>query len=542
MAALTSLLSVESVKIDQARSSIPDLEFATTDGIHYTRRLHGKERLSGVTTDYGEGLGQQMGLADVRLKQVLSREELAAHIKAAWIHLRFSAPWIAYRCKSLNSSEPNSFYFEYKKSSKPDEAEAWADETIVWRTESLSFREWEPMIKQNHWKTGSGHFGVEMHIAKGQEPNQWFFMPSCPHSTTDGKGLFSITDRFLRNFQEELQGGVLLYRNLPWGEEISRLVPNAALIVPNVGANDMLAAPQKPAEPVQFQRFLRKEREVAGPDEISHSIRLSPEQTKAVMVNCKKYRASLTAVVNSILVLAEIETSLQLAADASPDEYARIIESFRTSDVFTLGVNIADMRSHVYPKHAKALGGVTTGGSVNISFPTHHTMNHVRRCVQVGPDGKMTRNLSGHGFWDGLVPETQNGLKVGGRQPPHAYHVAAQMAEAVCPQIKRNPVSNQCVMASSLGSVERLGIFTPFSPLYVSEYPNSLFQIHDWIFGISSTNCPAMVAHTWEYNGRLMIHLQGSSRWQTEKSFKAYAEAVRARAEQISISSARATL
>jgi hypothetical protein len=66
------------------------------------------------------------------------------------------------------------------------------------------------------------------------------------------------------------------------------------------------------------------------------------------MVNCKKYKTSLTAVINSILVLAEVETILQLAADAPTDEYAKIIESFRTSEVFTMSVNIADMVSYKY--------------------------------------------------------------------------------------------------------------------------------------------------------------------------------------------------
>jgi hypothetical protein len=70
------------------------------------------------------------------------------------------------------------------------------------------------------------------------------------------------------------------------------------------------------------------------------------------MVNCKRHKASLTAVINSILVLAEIETILQVAADASVDEFAKIIESFRTSQVFTVAVNIADMvRKSIIPIH-----------------------------------------------------------------------------------------------------------------------------------------------------------------------------------------------
>jgi hypothetical protein len=129
-----------------------------------------------VTRGFGKGGGQLTGIGDFHFKQNISKEELSTHIRAAWIRLRFQAPWIAYRCKTLNGFEPNSFYFEYEKSSKADAAEAWANETIIWRNESLSHEEWGGIFKEIHWAPGSGHFAVELHIAKGQEPNQWFFM------------------------------------------------------------------------------------------------------------------------------------------------------------------------------------------------------------------------------------------------------------------------------------------------------------------------------------------------------------------------------
>ncbi|KAF5371612.1 hypothetical protein D9758_003491 [Tetrapyrgos nigripes] len=517
---------------DTVRVAIPDLEFATTDRIHYTRRLYGKERMAAINSGLGKGYGQLISMGDLRFKQILSREELSTHVRAAWIRLRFQAPWFAYRCKTLNGFEPNSFYFEYKKSSKADVAEAWADESIFWRTESLSHQEWELEMKKIRWEPGSGHVAVEMHIAKGKEPNQWFFMYTFPHQTADARGACGALDTFLKNLQEELEGRAESYHNLPWGEEISRLTPTAALMVPDVGASDLPAPSQKPAS-TQFQRIPLQECQVAGSDEIYQLVCLSVEETKAVLTNCKRYKASLTAVINSILVLAEIETVLQLAADASPDEYAKIIESFKTSDVFTVAVNIADMHSYVYPKYAKALGGCGTGGCINVAFPTHHNMDHIRRCISVGIDGQITRNFSGSGFWDGVVPDTQKGLVSGGRQPPHAFHVLDQLNEKMAPQIKNFHLLTQSVVASSLGSVERVGLFQPFAPANAEKYPNSLFYIEDWIFGMCATNLPARVGHTWEYNGRLYMNLQGSSKWQTEKSFRLFAESIRARLDQI---------
>jgi hypothetical protein len=129
-----------------------------------------------VNRKFGEGLGQLVGIGAFRFKQNLSKEQLSTHVRAAWIRLRFQAPWIAYRCKDTLNDEPNSFHFEYKRSTSPNEAEAWADETLIWRTESLSLEEWEVVIKQTYWDPGAGHFGIEMHIAKSEGPNEWFFM------------------------------------------------------------------------------------------------------------------------------------------------------------------------------------------------------------------------------------------------------------------------------------------------------------------------------------------------------------------------------
>jgi hypothetical protein len=45
------------------------------------------------------------------------------------------------------------------------------------------------------------------------------------------------------------------------------------------------------------------------------------------------------------LVLADVETTWQLAADEASDERKRIMESFKTSDVFPLEINVVDMVS-----------------------------------------------------------------------------------------------------------------------------------------------------------------------------------------------------
>jgi hypothetical protein len=96
------------------------------------------------------------------------------------------------------------------------------------------------------------------------------------------------------------------------------------------------------------------------------------------------------------------------------------------------------------------------------------------------------------------------------------------------------------IVPTSLGSVDRMGFFTPFSPINAAEYPNSLFQIEDWILGMKATDAPARVSHTWGYNGKLVVNIQSSSKWQTEKSFGTYVEAVKARLGQIT--SVRASL
>jgi hypothetical protein len=51
MTSLTSVLPIEPTNVENAvQVPIPDVEFSTKDGKHYIRRLHGKERMSALTS------------------------------------------------------------------------------------------------------------------------------------------------------------------------------------------------------------------------------------------------------------------------------------------------------------------------------------------------------------------------------------------------------------------------------------------------------------------------------------------------------------
>ncbi|KAF5345894.1 hypothetical protein D9758_011408 [Tetrapyrgos nigripes] len=200
------------------------------------------------------------------VKQPISQPELELHAHAAWIKLRYRAPWIAYRCNAIKHDlEPNSYYFSYditdpRSKSTPDglkNLRVWADETVTFRPEIFMFEEWEMEIKEVYWFPTDGHFAMDLQIAKGVNDKNLLFFFTAPHYTTDGRGLMGVSDMFYRIFAKELQGSKnanhVSYQNLRWGEEVSRLTPASSALLPDVG-EDAVSDSSYPSTMLQFER------------------------------------------------------------------------------------------------------------------------------------------------------------------------------------------------------------------------------------------------------------------------------------------------
>jgi len=148
---------------------------------------------------------------EITFKDPMPEQNLRIYLHSAWIKLRFHAPWVACRCASLNgidpSIEPNSFYFSYdntapgansKHSSVSNILKSWAEETVVFRSEIMTWEEWEVAFKEVYWHPSEGHSGMELHVAKGADERRWFFLLVFIHL-----GVL-YTDRLIQNVSSSL--------------------------------------------------------------------------------------------------------------------------------------------------------------------------------------------------------------------------------------------------------------------------------------------------------------------------------------------------
>ncbi|THU76011.1 hypothetical protein K435DRAFT_904621 [Dendrothele bispora CBS 962.96] len=512
--------------------SIPFLHYTTADGLHYSRRLHGKERMSAANSEAGIGFAQIIAIGDLELKRSRTKEEFEPFVRGAWMKLRHLCPWIAVRTSALKTSSPNSFAFTYEKSTAQDLSlvEKWADETLVWRKESLNHAEWESLFKEHYWKPSEGRYSLELHIAKNREKDRWLLILrlSGPHWLTDGRGLFPVYDQFFRYLQSTLDGSSQSWTFLPWGEEITRLPPSAIETIPDVGGEIVKPAPPK-------KLFIRPgvDRTSSRPGNLSRRITLSREQTKAFNFACKKHGLNATGVINSLLILADLETILRLAKEKDPELYHQLISQYETTEAFPVPVNIIDMRNFVSPHWAKLTGATGVGGLVNLGFPSFHDMNLIRGCMRIRPDGTFDKNLGVQTFWRGLCVETQQILREGSRVTPHMYHVNAAMCENATPSIRAWTPPPVGVIASSLGNLERLDLFTPFRPSVAVQASNIAFVIHEWHFGVRTAGVPSHVLHSWDYDGELTINIQGSSNFHTQEAWNTFGDSLKDTIEKL---------
>ncbi|KAK7454653.1 hypothetical protein VKT23_011406 [Stygiomarasmius scandens] len=181
-----------------------DLYFTSKDGIHYSRRLHGRERFSAINNHYANGFGHIVALGDVELKTSLSQEQLAPYVKAAWTQTRFIVPWMALRTSNLDTRD-NSFLYSYEVPQNQDVVDAWTNETVVWHHECLEFAEWETSLKGLYFKPGDNRYSFELHVAALPD-GHWMMALTAPHWLTDGRGKFPVIDQFYKCLQAELDG------------------------------------------------------------------------------------------------------------------------------------------------------------------------------------------------------------------------------------------------------------------------------------------------------------------------------------------------
>ncbi|KAF5345056.1 hypothetical protein D9758_010457 [Tetrapyrgos nigripes] len=385
--------------------------------------------------------------------------------------------------------------------------------------------------------------------------NEFAFYSFCaPHWSGDARATFSVCDAFLKLLTKEVQvrsfdHSLLVYSrhraqalnkanlpqtSLPWGEEVIRLTPSSTVLMPDAG-KEVALNPDPSTKSLTGDSLLEK-------------IILSPAETQAISLACKKTRCSLTVLLNSVLLLADVEKTLRTLhteslIQNSPSLSTLIEENWLKSEVFCIPANPVDMRAFIWPRDQVAHGQCTSGGIVNLMVPSYHSMNAIRKCLSF-KDGKVHRTWYDNptAFWDELLPDTGRLLKAVAKQPPSAYHLSASLAEQMAPVVGSTGSESLYVkpigiIPSSIGSMERLGLYSDFSPLAqkdkIGTNAEPPFLMPEMSVGVRSHNTPAIVISIWEYNGSMVVNVQASKRHQTAESWKIFGQAVRDGIKQI---------
>jgi len=86
---------------------------------------------------------------------------------------------------------------------------------------------------------------------------------------------------------------------------------------------------------------LVKQNQREGLPSLQNTIKLSQAETKAFNTACKHYKATISAVLISIHILADIETALHTASQVERS-FRNLVKHIKTADVYHIGNHAAD--------------------------------------------------------------------------------------------------------------------------------------------------------------------------------------------------------
>lgn len=93
-----------------------------------------------------------------------------------------------------------------------------------------------------------------------------------------------------------------------------------------------------------------KANEFTGYDTLTHSIKLSKTKTAAFRKICKSKNRTVTAAINSILILADVEATLIISKKLNEDAFKEARQVLETSTLYPVAANAVD-RVNTVPYH-----------------------------------------------------------------------------------------------------------------------------------------------------------------------------------------------
>ncbi|KAF4613135.1 hypothetical protein D9613_010699 [Agrocybe pediades] len=460
----------------------------------------------------------------VFFKAEISPTDLMQAAKEAWIRTRFAAPWVAQRTSSASSelAEPNSWMNTYETSSVPkkgfERAVSWAESTLFWRDEVRSLEEWEEVLKNAYWRPSDGRFGMEWHFARGVSENEYFIMYAVPHYLTSAARTKPISHLTLRL---EIRGGQTPTRDLPWGSEVSNLPPATVVAIEHKKENVDLTMPQPPTHKEFLRPLIETPQWERLPDRQA-DIKLSRQETLALHAICKGKKVTITALINSLCILADVQTAFHAAPDNASLE--RVLEDFKAAERSMLPESITLSR-----------GPVGFGNLVMQVQPTVHNMDHIRNIVQVEEYDEVSSKLGNAAFWGGLVAQSGLSMKENKSCTPEKFVENEHLLDAIMPVFHKDLFFTPGLGSTSIGKLSSLNLFNEFRPSIAASNPLSPFVMSSLALGLRITGPDTMhvMVMMWEYDGELVVHLLASPRWHGEKVWKFYVDMIKNSLESV---------
>jgi len=464
------------------------------------------------------------------LKPSISPTKLSESVQNAWIRLRHYAPLIALRTQAVGNDK-DAFY-AYESSKTSDVAIKWAQDTIKWENEEKTLDARDLDLKERWWGP-EDHWNIERHIGPGPE-GRLHLMLLAPHWVIDAHLFFQLLDKYLEYFVAEVEGKAERVDGLKWGDETKRLPPALIEAISDKYCGNPKAetpAAEKPARsvPSLFMRPVDPIPQTSKHSTLSYAIVLTDAETQAFHKKCKAHKSNVTPVVNSILVLADVETTLWWGRRQGKEKFNVVKQMFETADLFPIPINAMDRRAAFRPEHYDLESPLGTPGVASEGYPTMHDMNVVRKSIRLSEDGQIQRDMSDETFWDGVVANAIEILEPGRPLSPTFRADQVRFAGVAVRELTSEVLASR-VLCSSIGDIDKLHLLRRWKP---STAGAGSTLVIDRLIPSIRIPTPTLCCICHQYDGHLTLQLQGSSRHNSQEAWQYFGEVVESRVRHI---------
>ncbi|KAF7979275.1 hypothetical protein HWV62_42966 [Athelia sp. TMB] len=472
-----------------------------------------------------EGMNHFYIGTSIKFASPVNASTLKTPVTNAWTRLRYWAPVVGTRTIPKEGAH-NVYLITYAPPASAAEASQWAAETIKWDETEAPLTVRDDAIKEAWWTPSQNHYGAEMHVGPAGN-GLWSFILATGHWSSDARGTIPLVDKFFEFLAAELDGSATPpVEQISWGQEVAKLAPTGAqavklsaektdAVAEKVESNLSGAQAKGPAPPDAPQPpplFGRPKGLTAGngadasarPKSLTQRIVLTAEETAALTKVSKAHGATITETVNTILVLAEIESILRTAAQDEA-KFAEVKASYDAAGIYPLALTTFSRRNFLAPEYANHDAPKGCPSFAFEGFPIMHNMTNLRKCIKINGT---SIDIVPEFFWTGAVADNVAELeKLKKSGTPESYVASQTATNAVIPIFTPAMFPNPALVTTSTGSLKKLGMLTRWEPS-----AGGPLAVQKILLSLRATSLfPYNTVTFWEWDGQLNLSAHAAS-------------------------------